>query len=71
MDTPFHQAARDGDVDQIRELLQQGKYQVNCTDNNGWTPLHWACDNGCLGVVRVLVLEFKADLTIKTIGNTA
>ena len=60
--TLLHGAAWAGDVDKVRELLEGGKYDVNCVDKDGWTPLHVAANRGHLGVVRVLVSEFKADV---------
>ena len=61
---PLLVAAESGDVDKVRELLQQGKYHVDCTDD-WWTrrtPMHYACEKGHLTVVRVLLSEFKADV---------
>ena len=60
--TLLHKAAASGDVDKVRELLEGGKYDVYCVDLLGRTPLHWAVDNGHMGVVRVLVSEFQADI---------
>lgn len=54
-------AAKSGDVDQVRELLQQGKYHVNCTDRLGHTALLYAACYGHLAVVEVLIAEFGAD----------
>ena len=55
------------DVEKVREILKCGKCTVNYTDFFGLTPLHWACQSGYLAdVVRVLVSEFKADMTILT-----
>ena len=59
-----------GDVEKVREILEHGKCNVNCTDSAGWTPLHWACLQGHIDVVRVLVSEFKADMTIRTFTDT-
>ena len=59
-------ATQSGDVEKVREILEHGKCTVNCTDSTGWTPLHWACKKGYVAVVRVLVSEFKADMTIRT-----
>ena len=71
-ESSLHYAAESGDVDKIRELLQQGKYAVNCTDSTGKTPLHYACTKGCMSVVRVLVSEFKVDQSIQDVdGHTA
>ena len=66
------EAARSGDVEKVREILECGKCTVNCTDFVGWTLLHWACLQAHVDVVRVLVSEFKADMTIQTLfGYTA
>ena len=60
---PLHKPALSGDVDKVRELLEGGKYDVNCVDWDERTPLHKAAYWGNLGVVRVL-LEFKADVNV-------
>ena len=61
--TPLHGAAESGDVDKVRELLENSKFGVNCVGEDGWTPLHEAASRGHLGVVTMLVSEFKADVT--------
>ena len=65
--TPLHRASQSGDVDKVRELLEGGKYDVNCVDWDERTPLHKAAYWGNLGVVRVL-LEFKADVNVHNNG---
>ena len=62
--TPLHRAAESGDVDKVSEILEHGEYNVNCTDSIGKTPLYYACGMGNLNVVRVLVSEYEADLSI-------
>ena len=70
--TPLHDAARSGDVDKVRELLEQDKYDVNCTNSVGWTPLHCACHQGHLDMVKMLISEFNSDITIQNVkGATA
>ena len=61
-------ATRSGDVEKVREILECacGKCSVNCTDTFRYTPLHWACCQGHIDMVRMLVSEFKADMTIQT-----
>ena len=49
-------------MDKVRKLLEGGKYDVNCIDSYGKTPLHEAANRGHLGVVKVLISEFKADV---------
>ena len=64
--TPLHWAADRGDVDKARELLKNGRYDVNCRDEIGWTPLHWACRSGHVDIVRMLISEFQADTTLQS-----
>ena len=67
--TPLHTAARLGDVDRAREFLKHGRYDVNCRDQYGWTPLHEACVNGHVDLV--LISEFQADTTLQNMyGDT-
>nr|XP_020463367.1 BRCA1-associated RING domain protein 1 [Monopterus albus] len=53
-ETLLHLAAIKGDVEAVKELLDQGA-DPNLKDNAGWTPLHEACNLGHLMVVEVLV----------------
>ena len=63
--TPLHDAAYRGDVDKARELLKQGRYDVNCRYGIGWTPLHCACTGDHVDMVRMLISEFQADTTLQ------
>ncbi|EQC30456.1 hypothetical protein SDRG_11776 [Saprolegnia diclina VS20] len=47
-------AARDGKLAQVQSYLNQG-VNVNCMDNNGYTPLHTAASSGHVDVVRLLL----------------
>ena len=51
---PLHEAAKSGDVAQIRTLLNQGA-DINARVENGYTPLHWAARYGHIEAVRVLL----------------
>ncbi|XP_037542832.1 BRCA1-associated RING domain protein 1 [Nematolebias whitei] len=53
-ETPLHLAAIKGDIEAVKDLLDQGA-DPNLKDNAGWTPLHEACNLGHLPVVEVLV----------------
>uniref|UniRef100_A0A8C3AZB8 BRCA1 associated RING domain 1 n=2 Tax=Cyclopterus lumpus TaxID=8103 RepID=A0A8C3AZB8_CYCLU len=53
-ETLLHLAAIKGDVEAVKELLDQGA-DPNLKDNAGWTPLHEACNLGHLVIVEVLV----------------
>lgn len=48
------QAAFQGDLNQVRELLENGE-NYRLWDKLGWTPLHWAVVGGHLSVVRQLL----------------
>lgn len=52
-ETLLHLAAIKGDVEAVKELLDQGA-DPNLKDNAGWTPLHEACNLGHLAVVEML-----------------
>uniref|UniRef100_A0A3P9BTS8 BRCA1 associated RING domain 1 n=1 Tax=Maylandia zebra TaxID=106582 RepID=A0A3P9BTS8_9CICH len=53
-ETLLHLAAIKGDVEAVKDLLDQGA-DPNLKDNAGWTPLHEACNLGHLAVVELLV----------------
>lgn len=65
-ESALHRAVYKGEVDKIRELLQQGEYTIDCVSYYSMeTSLHIACQLGNLAIVRVLVSEFQADMTRK------
>lgn len=54
MDAKLLDAARQGESEEIKLLLEEGA-GVNVKNENGWTPLHWATRNGHADAVRVLL----------------
>ena len=61
---PIHDAARKGDANKIKALLQADPKLVADRDKNGDTPLHIACLHGQLAVAQVLV-DAGADVNAK------
>jgi hypothetical protein len=55
------QAILDGNVDQVRTLLEDGE-AVDQQDEQGWTPLNWSAGRGDVAIIRLL-LEHGADVT--------
>lgn len=53
--TAAHQAAMQGDVEGLTEVLDLLEGIVNKKDSNGWTPLHEGARGGHLEVVELLV----------------
>jgi hypothetical protein len=52
--TPVADAARGGDVDAVRALLQQGA-DVNSAHGDGMSALHWAAQLGDRQMAEILV----------------
>ena len=61
---PIHSAARRGNLNRVKALLNQG-VPVNTQTDAGWTPLHDAADSGRLNVVQEL-LRRGARVNIRT-----
>ena len=61
---PIVEAAREGDVDAVRHLIESGA-DVNVAGGDGMTPLHWAAEHGDLEITRLL-LEAGADVAAGT-----
>mmetsp|Transcript_10835 Transcript_10835/g.16142 ORF Transcript_10835/g.16142 Transcript_10835/m.16142 type:complete len:325 (-) Transcript_10835:105-1079(-) len=62
--TPFHEAARIGNVDMVTDLVENGA-DVDAKDEKDRTPLHFASRNGHLAVVKFFVIEAKANAEAK------
>jgi serine/threonine-protein phosphatase 6 regulatory ankyrin repeat subunit B len=55
-------------VETVKVLLE-AKADVSSCDNDGWTPLHLAAEQGHVETVKVL-LEANADINISACGDT-
>jgi len=63
--TALHHAVVNQRLSLIQTLCTKGA-NVNCQDNEGWTPLMVAAGTGQLKVVKYLLLQAKADVHVKT-----
>ena len=63
---PLHDAARDGNLDEVNRLIANGADVNAKEDKYGvvWTPLHFACNHGHEDVVKAL-LAVGADVNAK------
>ena len=63
----LHEAAAQGDVARIRELLETDPKRVATCDGEGWTPLHRAAHAGQVEAMRAL-LDGGADVEDRACG---
>ena len=63
-DSPLHIAVRSGQVEDVRNVLDQELVSVNCLNSKHETPLHLSCSLGHKDIV-VLLIAFGADAFIK------
>ena len=64
MASPLHRAAENGDLGEMRRLIDMG-YNVNDRDNKNRTPLHVAALSGREEVVLALITELSCDINVK------
>ena len=69
--TPLHDAARCGQLNQVTLLLDKGA-KVSIT-SEGYSPLHYACEEGHLSIAKKLLERhpFQKDLSTKRNKSTA
>ncbi|CAM1295460.1 Uncharacterised protein g1290 [Pycnogonum litorale] len=51
----LHQAARNGDVEEVKQFLTWKNNEINDKDENGLTALHYACLRNNLPIVSILI----------------
>lgn len=54
-------AAEEGDLEKIDKLLSKDPLLLECTDKDGYTPLHRACYSNHVEVVEV-ILFFSSNI---------
>lgn len=64
----LHEAARNGNVTELRMLLLSPDVEINCQDGHDWTALMTACQAGSYECVRVLLIA-GADVNHMTKGG--
>lgn len=67
-ETALHRAARNGNIQAVRSLLEKSKADVDAQNNEGRTPLHLAAEGGHIDIVKALGGDHGADLNSKD-GN--
>lgn len=61
-------AAENGNLDEIKRLLIKDRHLLQCTDKDGYTPLHRACYGNHMEVVEYL-LQAGAKIDAKTLDE--
>lgn len=61
----IYDAAADGDLSSVTELMSFDKSQANKEDPTGWTPLHYAAAGNHVEIAKFLI-ENGADINLKT-----
>lgn len=62
--TAVHLASKQGEEAILEKLIASGA-NVNCRDQHGNTPLHYACQNNLLSIVRILINNGGANVQIR------
>ena len=57
--------SKKGDKEKLLELLCSNQVNINFQDDNGWSAMHFACDEGNLKIVEILI-KSKIDLNLRT-----
>ena len=57
--------SKKGDKEKLLELLSSKQININFQNENGWSALHFACDEGNVKIVDILI-KSKIDLNLKT-----
>ncbi|KAG8198720.1 hypothetical protein JTE90_023488 [Oedothorax gibbosus] len=62
--TAFHIAAKNNNIGIAKLIFDAGRFGVDIQDDDGWTPLVWACEHKYMSLVQWL-LTLKADPNIQ------
>ena len=61
----IHEAAKEGDVEKVKELLDKDLGLLCIQDEQGKTPLHWATGRGQLEVMKLLLETYHVDVNVR------
>ena len=67
-DSPLHSAVRQGQLEEVRRLLDKSDIDVNCVNANHETPLHLACALNYSSIIEILI-AFGANVFVKDSDN--
>lgn len=56
---------KNGKTEQIKDLIEKGADFVNAKDNNGFTTLMYACENGGKKLVKLLITKEAIAVVLK------
>mmetsp|Transcript_107568 Transcript_107568/g.312840 ORF Transcript_107568/g.312840 Transcript_107568/m.312840 type:complete len:89 (+) Transcript_107568:137-403(+) len=59
--TKLGKAAQDGDLDRAERAIRAGA-SVHVKDEDGWSPLHYACSNGRVAMAEALIEKHGANV---------
>lgn len=61
----IHEAAKSGDAEKLRQLLDKDPSLLYVKDEQGKTPLHWATGRGQTQIIEILLNEYKVDVNVR------
>ncbi len=65
-------ATLSGNLDMVRLLVKNYKFNVNSRENDGYTPLMAACANGYIDIIKFYINDTNANENAKNFeGQTA
>jgi ankyrin repeat protein len=68
---PIHMAAREGHIDIIAYIMEQTPIHIDVATIDGWTPFHYAVNNGYLATIEFLISKGTNINAIDKFGRTA
>ncbi len=54
----FFKAVKEGNLPIVKQILEEGKLNLNQRDSDERTPFHWACSHGHVDIASELAKRF-------------